>query len=594
MFVQSFTLTATTGSAVTNVCTIIHTAHCRDLGLEAKALIWERKISSTEAIRRAQELVNTCRTLPKSAATSKKWVNETFGSEVELLKSVMALHMAIFTCSWRATSGVENVFNVFKKYKKGLLKRSVLYDAVMELLEMVQRRLQNDCILLQNHKDWFIDKRAFANAKKDKKKKLSTRQLFEKELLKLQDGSCCPWSECIEVPDKKMWLLSETVAVGDEERQILHLVDLNGFVWEDTEDNVPPQCHTCPCYKNGRIPCIGILTVLQNLKPLIGPCSIKDWLSGKGLERPELFHKRWRVDKDPTLHLSNYLLAPRVTMEQRHKRQPANSLHVADSLIPADLSKKYEDQLQRTQGLNPLSKAAALVQMNKVLAENEKVLARFELDDKIHKMTKSPGLKRQSIIDIRQGHGPRFPQTGAQSSEVAKAKKRGAESSKLSVAKRQKPAGTSDKIPEEYKWTCIVCNRGVLNDKQSVEQHCEGSTHKKNTDKWLQQTPQPNWSYTCPTCNFTFVENDPREHASKIRQHIKIKHKFQCDVCNVEIPNTFKARNDHLKSSQHQTQRMLQGEQHRDGPQCAANQRQMNAEAAKTATKRSRPANSSN
>jgi hypothetical protein len=121
------------------------------LGSEANDLIWGKYISSTEVIRRAQELVDKCnRHLPKSADTSKKWVQETFGSMDDLFKNVMALHVAIFTCSWRATSGVENVFNVFKKYKKGNLKRSLLYDAVMELLEMVQRRLQNDCVLVQS------------------------------------------------------------------------------------------------------------------------------------------------------------------------------------------------------------------------------------------------------------------------------------------------------------------------------------------------------------------------------------------------------------------------------------------------------------
>ncbi len=149
-------------------------------------------MSTTEAIRRANELVEKCNALPKSAATSKKWVQETFGSMDELFKNVMALHVAVFTCSWQATSGVENVFNVFKKFRKGLLKRSVLYDAVMELLELVQRRLQNDSMLMQSHSDWFIDMRVFEDPKKDRKKQLSTRQLFTQELTKLQNGSKCP------------------------------------------------------------------------------------------------------------------------------------------------------------------------------------------------------------------------------------------------------------------------------------------------------------------------------------------------------------------------------------------------------------------
>jgi hypothetical protein len=360
------------------------------LGSEANDLIWGKYISSTEVIRRAQELVDKCnRHLPKSADTSKKWVQETFGSMDDLFKNVMALHVAIFTCSWRATSGVENVFNVFKKYKKGNLKRSLLHDAVMELLEMVQRRLQNDCVLIHNHPEWFIDSRVLTNPEKDRKKKLSTRQLFLKEMMKLQDGSKCPWNDCIPFEEKKMWLLFEK---SHDERQIAHLVDLNGFAWADTEDNIPPKCHSCPCYRNGRIPCIGILTVLQHLKPLVGPATISEWMGGKGLEKPELFDRRWRVDKDPTIHLSEYLLAPRT---KSHERQPATH---APPVISADLSRKFQEQLERVENLNPVSKAAALARMSKSLSENEAILARFELDVKIQKMSKSLGSQRSSTI----------------------------------------------------------------------------------------------------------------------------------------------------------------------------------------------------
>ncbi len=125
-------------------------------------------MSTTEAIRRAQNLVEKCAHLPKTASTSKTWVKDTFGSIEELFKNVMALHAAVFTCSWQATSGVENVFNVFKKFKKGLLKRSVLYDAVMELLELVQRRLSSDSMMIQSHPNWFIDARVFEDARKKK------------------------------------------------------------------------------------------------------------------------------------------------------------------------------------------------------------------------------------------------------------------------------------------------------------------------------------------------------------------------------------------------------------------------------------------
>jgi hypothetical protein len=531
------------------------------MGAEAGDLIWDESISSSEAIRRAQELVDAAKKLPKSAIASKKWLDETFGTTDDLLKTVMAFHVTIFTSSWRATSGMENIFNVFKKYNKAELKRSILFDAVCLLLETVERRLGNDAILLEKHPDWFIDERTYKNAKKNHKKELSSRQLFLEESVKLQDGSRCPWNECIPLEDRKMWLLFEKCSNG---RQIAHLVDLNGFGWTDSDDNVPPRCHTCPFYRNGCIPCIGILTVLQNLKPLVGPSSISDWLKGKGLERPEIFHNRWRIDKDPTMHMSNsYTLVPR--KQQQRDRDHEMFL----PLIPADLSRRFEDQVQRAQALAPGSQAAALARIAKSLSENDAVLAIYERDSKIQKMTKQAGLQRQSMIDIRRGLGGdesgkkrRFPETGSQLSTISRAKK------------VQKPAGTSDGIPEEDKWTCIACNRAVLNEPAAVKQHCRGTTHQKNMDKW-KASGSKDWPFSCSTCNYTMIENDPETNASLIRKH-KEKHEYHCLVCNVKMRNNPKARKEHFESLEHDRQLRLQAEQHRDGPECAEKQRVIN------------------
>jgi hypothetical protein len=536
------------------------------LGAEANELIWEKKMSTTEAIRRARELVEKCNALPKSAASSKKWVKETFGSMDELFKNVMALHVAVFTCRWQATSGVENVFNVFKKFRKGLLKRSVLYDAVMELLELVQRRLQNDSMLMQSHPDWFIDMRVFEDPKKDRKKQLSTRQLFTEELTKLQNGSKCPWTGCIPVAEKKMWLVLENHTSG---HQTVHLVDLNGFLWADTDENIPPKCHTCPCYRNGRTPCIGILTVLQNLQPLTGPSTVSLWLRGKGLERPEIFDNRWRVDKDPTMHLSEFLLAPRPQRNTRPQTLPLAPI------IPADLLRKFEGQLSRAQQLNPASQATLLAHFSNSLSNNEGALARFELDVKIHQMTKSRGVKRTSTIDLKDGKGhsskpKRFQANDSSNSGVAR-------------AKRQRPAGTSDGIPEEDKWSCIVCHREVVNTQSSVKQHCDGTTHKKNMEKWKAQGSQPEWVYVCKVaqCSHTFVENDPQLQAQMIRQHRQKKHVYHCEVCNQDVQNTPKGKQDHFDSNEHQQQVRLQNEQHRpDAVVCAQNQRDINGAAA--------------
>ncbi len=98
--------------------------------------------------------------------------------------------------------------------------------------------------------------------------------------------------------------------------EIVHLVDLTNFEWKDSETNCPPRCLTCPVYLKGYTPCIGILTVLSNVSPIQfpneeRPASVSLWLGNSpSLCKPEVFHNRWRTDKDPTRHLTKYSLIP--------------------------------------------------------------------------------------------------------------------------------------------------------------------------------------------------------------------------------------------------------------------------------------------
>ena len=149
------------------------------------------------------------------------WVCDTFDPS-ELLRSVMAFHVNFFVASWLASSGMENTFNIWKKFNKSRIKRSLLCETLQTLLDLVERRLNADAIMLTSKKD-FIDMRILVNegrlanenavqqAKRRHKKKLSTFQLFSKERAKMQDATRCPWSSAIKVPDKDMWLLKVSV-----------------------------------------------------------------------------------------------------------------------------------------------------------------------------------------------------------------------------------------------------------------------------------------------------------------------------------------------------------------------------------------------
>jgi hypothetical protein len=119
---------------------------------------------------------------------------------------------------------MENIFNIWKKFNKSRIKRSLLCETITTLLDLVERRLNADAIMLSDpKKKEFIDMRIIKNegrllnenaaqkAKRRHKKKLSTYQLFNKERDKMQDSTCCPWSTAIKVPGKDMWLIKVSV-----------------------------------------------------------------------------------------------------------------------------------------------------------------------------------------------------------------------------------------------------------------------------------------------------------------------------------------------------------------------------------------------
>jgi hypothetical protein len=507
------------------------------LGAVAGELVWAKDISTKKALRLAQELLAGVEKFSNSTK-AKKWAKESFSTMQDMLKTVMAFHVLAFTASWSASSGVECLFSFFKKFKGGELKRSLLYDAVVELLLMVERRLSADAQILMTH-SWFIDERnaelSDEHCKKFHEKKLGTSRLFGKELIKLQNATNCPWSEAIRLENKCMWLLREK----NGQSEVLHFVDLTGFLWSDSPENIPPRCHTCPCYRNGKIPCIGILTVLQNLTPLVGPASLIEWLGAGGLKRPEIFNERWRVDKDPTRVLSKYCLTATAQASNPQHSNISERPLPASAVIPADFTKICEDQMRRVGKLETREQTNVLTNMIKLISQNESLLAKYELDAMVHKVKRGFsqwGKGQISIIDMKRGLVPtpskskkkqsselaaaaddtssatRFPQSGSQISSVGQ--------KKLAAVRRAPiPAGTSKRIPENQLWHCQICNRHVKNDTHCVSQHCGGSTHAENLDKWRQQGSKKWEVFSCTKCTFIVDESEPERNALLIRQH---------------------------------------------------------------------------
>ena len=166
----------------------------------------------------AQTLITNVRSDQTIPPKTRTWVYETFDPS-ELIRTVMAFHVVVFVASWLASSCMENIFNIWKKFNKAKISRSLLCETLTTLFQLVERILNADAIMRKSKSNDFIDMRIIINegklanenpaqkAKRRHKKKLSTYQLFCKERDKLQDSTCCPWSTAIKVPDKDMWLL---------------------------------------------------------------------------------------------------------------------------------------------------------------------------------------------------------------------------------------------------------------------------------------------------------------------------------------------------------------------------------------------------
>jgi hypothetical protein len=180
--------------------------------------------------------------------------------------------------------------------------------------------------------------------------------------------------------DKRMWLLKETVAGKETESKsrkpycIAHLVDVTEFLWNDTPANIPPICHSCPKYVNGCIPCIGILVLLSNLKPLVNEVSTTSWQQGKGLMRPEIFINRWRVDRDPTAFLENYSPPAPPKHRESTKSQPVEAV---DFSTWAD---RLDQNLRVALELDALPRQSALLTLNGLMNQMDRVVAKFKFD----------------------------------------------------------------------------------------------------------------------------------------------------------------------------------------------------------------------
>jgi hypothetical protein len=303
----------------------------------------------------------------------------------------------------------------------------------------------------------------------------------------------------------------------------------------------PPKCLTCPCYLRGLTPCIGIITVLSNLEPFKvqgrQDLSVSSWLEGNTLLRPEIFHDRWRTDKDPTKELPRYAAIV---------KQPLSRSGVGGSepqaVLEQDLETQFNTDMLALNELDPIGKQHALKQLKPILGKFSSTVAKFVMDARIMKTSQGRGAGRSeaSLIAKKATKAaappkarPMYPVTGAAASPIASATIASAKGygKKVPAAARSRP-GTSRNIPPDQLWTCNLCRRSVKNTPDSIKQHKNGETHMTLAAKM-----------------------------------------HYCDACDIYCDNTPDSIRLHNDSYDHGHQRRMGADAQRDGSACAEKRR---------------------
>jgi hypothetical protein len=146
--------------------------------------------------------------------------------------------------------------------------------------------------------------------------------------------------------------------------------------------------------------------VLSNVPPEGADCpeSVTAWLGNSpSLCKPEIFHRRWRTDLDPTQHLAKYSLAPApvsatntqcflslnyvyTEIPQAAHSTPRNAQAKEKAILTVpDMIARCNSALQFFSNLDPQQCQQALVRVQPFVTQMESVRSRFELDVKIAK-----------------------------------------------------------------------------------------------------------------------------------------------------------------------------------------------------------------
>jgi hypothetical protein len=143
-----------------------------------------------------------------------------------------------------------------------------------------------------------------------------------------------------------------------ESVMIVHITCLDGFLWKDSAENVPPTC-CCPENRNGKGVCCGIMVALQS-RPEFEKWFGNDWF------KKELLARRHRSDCDPFLDIVQRIgKQTNVTTTLMPAEQSSSKQRLCPKIIPtlASIASKIEVRLQHLQWCTPVGHFTSFVVM---------------------------------------------------------------------------------------------------------------------------------------------------------------------------------------------------------------------------------------
>jgi hypothetical protein len=265
----------------------LHSFFCR--------LLYDRYLSVHMAFQLRDELIDKVKKTTNLDSKIRKWIESNFTSNESLFRNCQAMRNHIFTFWFKATSLLECLFGHIKKDNKNNLKKGRLFEVLSDLFFFFNIRLNKiaaDLSHLLSHNEFMETNPPKKHVRADiHSQRGSVGWRWQQQIM------CLAACKVVQVVGNIVTSHQRVIPEGKilESVTIVHITCLDGFLWKDSAENVPPTC-CCPENRNGKGVCCGIMAALQDRQEFTA------WFGNNWFKR-ELLARRHRCDCDPFLEI---------------------------------------------------------------------------------------------------------------------------------------------------------------------------------------------------------------------------------------------------------------------------------------------------